>query len=236
MPGILFQGGAGSQGAQGAAGSNGAQGAQGAAGSNGAQGAQGAAGSNGSQGAQGAAGSSTPTTNWASPSRYGYVAWSIPPTLGINAGVAMTTGSVIVCKVIAETAAVSATRTVYTRQLAAATTLTLGSVAVFNSSGTQLGSTSADQSANWNASTGNRTATVGTFAVAVGDIMYIAFLCVGTTGVGFSRATNSAGENMDVAAASSLWGVAATGQATMPGSIVPANITAYGVAIHAALK
>lgn len=181
--------------------------------------------------------SSTPTpapgvaTSAGAASRAGLIAHTYPAHQAASTSTALTSGTVYVAKVAAESAAAAAARSVRFFQNTASSGLTLAKVAVFDSSGNQLG-VSSDISSTLNGS-GNsgRTVAVGSFAVAAGTEYYVALLVVGTTGPVLVRSSNSGVANVGLSGAALLWSTAATGQTDMPSTITPASLSAQPIAL-----
>jgi hypothetical protein len=164
-------------------------------------------------------------------SRSGLLAHTYPAHQAGSTSTALTSGTVYVAKVTAESAAAAAARSVRFFQNTASAGLTLAKVAVFDSSGNQLG-VSSDISSLLNGS-GNtgRTVGVGSFALTAGSDYYIALVVVGTTGPVLVRSSNSGVANVGLSGAGLLWSTAATGQTDMPASIAPASLSAQPVAL-----
>lgn len=175
--------------------------------------------------------------NNASAAQAGLLAMTYQPHIASSTSTALTGGTVYVIRVIAEAAAASGTRTVRFYQIGASSGVTLGQVAVFSSTGTQLGSTSADQSATWNGSgTAVRNPTVGTFALVAGSTYYIAILTVAGTGPTLGRSGNNGVANAGLTGATLLFSTSATtGVTTMPGSLTTSTLAAQPIALWAGL-
>lgn len=140
-------------------------------------------------------------------------------------------GTLYVYRLAVRRAAASGTRTLWQIVSTAGGTLTAAQnlLACYDSTGTQLGSTSADQSAVWN-STGVKSASVGSFAVAAGQDIYVQLLAVGTTAP-TCRGSNGASLNVNLTGANQRVSSNGTAQTAMPASITPANLVSANVAV-----
>ena len=177
------------------------------------------------------------TKNWVdnlegNPVAYGYLGWSQNIlAVGQTSG-ALASGFKYVMRIKARNSAASGTRTITLAVNSAGSTLTSGQclIAAYNSSGAKIGSTSADQSGVWN-STGVKTATIGTFAVAINDVIYVEILANGTTpptfqGCGGTIVASLINQNLSVANAT--FTTNGSGATTVDASITPSSLANGG--------
>lgn len=137
-------------------------------------------------------------------------------------------GTAYVYRLAVRRSAVSAARTLWYIVSTAQTVTTL-SLAVFDSTGAQLGATSANQNTNVS-TTGNKSDTVGSFPLTAGQDVYVEAIAIGGTGPTF-RGSNGGSLNVGIAAAPFRVNSNGTGLGAIPTPIVPASLVSSNVAI-----
>lgn len=173
----------------------------------------------------------------ADPNINGLAAWSMDPANAQN-NTPLVLGTLYIQPVILEKDLTSALRTVGSWQATAGTSTTGGWYAVFDAAGAQLGATSASQHTTWNSSSGDRSATTGTFGASKGDQVYLGMLNVGgSLGVAMARMVSSGSNNANGLSGATLRAATAgTGLSAMPSSITPGSLVASNIHFFMSLK
>lgn len=130
------------------------------------------------------------------PTAHGFSAWTFDPFLS-NATQASSPGYIRFTKT--KTALSGTVSSVMTEITTAGGSLTLAKIGIYDSSGTLLGST-ADQSADWNVNTGIKTIPLvtATRTLILGETLYLALICVGSTGATTRAWSSGAGGIMNI--------------------------------------
>ncbi|WP_144834127.1 hypothetical protein [Microbacterium sp. BH-3-3-3] len=170
--------------------------------------------------------------NSSAAARRGVVAHAGPEELFDSTSAALVDGTLYLVKVVAESDAASAARTVRVYQEGAATSLTSWVAAVFDASGNQLGATSSSDAGS---AQSHRNFGVGSFGLSKGQEYYVGLLFKGTTGPTIARGAASARVRMGLSGANLLYGVGGTGLTGMPASITPSSVANLDIALWAAL-
>ena len=169
--------------------------------------------------------------NWiATPDQQGWLAWNYDPVYCSNAS-NLVTQTVAVAKIILPVAITVTNIAIHVVNTGSGLTSGQSLVGFYDSGGTQR-AVSADQSGSWT-SAGLKTIAMTTPYPAAAGTYFVALLCNGTTPMGPAR-TNSSGAiiaNAGLTAANFRFGIAATGQTSMPGSFTPSSMTSGNGAI-----
>jgi hypothetical protein len=165
-----------------------------------------------------------------SPSKHGYLEWNYDPIAVGTPNLQPISGTLYLLKITPQ-ASGTISNVVLVMGTAGAT-LTSGEnlVAVFNSSGTQLG-ISADQSTSWAGSTGVKTiALTSPITVTAGADYYVAILAVGTTTPKFAGTSSSTASAVNAGLSASLdrFCVNGSGLSAMPSSLTLTSNTGTG--------
>jgi hypothetical protein len=167
------------------------------------------------------------------------LAWNFPVEY-CNTGYQPGLGFILAIKILLS-ATVSNVKNVVVSMQTAGATLTAGQnlAGLYNSAGTQIGSTTADQSSNWTGALGIKTMQVSSGGVTASPpFVIVALLVNGTTAPAFARGYSSNAVNGNLQASDVFkWSNSpAGGITTLPGSIPITTYVANAQAVWAGLS
>jgi hypothetical protein len=163
------------------------------------------------------------------PSAHSLIEWNYDPlqtTQSASAAATLTSGTVHLAKLVAQTGGTITTISV--NVITAGASLTSGQcfAGIYNSSGTRLAVT-ADQSAVWNTADIYQMSLTSSTAITAGQTYYVALLAVGTTPPKFAQGPSSAkAANVGLTGASLRFATNGTSQTSLPSTRTMSSNTA----------